>query len=57
MSMSSFDSMEKEVSPKHILYSILYAGSTVKSCRTVVINFPVYYVVLPHMGFEGLGEY
>jgi len=55
--MRSFDSIEKEVSPKHILYSILYAGTAVKSCRTVVIDFPVYCVVLSHMGFEGLGEY
>jgi len=55
--MSSYDSIEKEVSPKYILYSIIYAGTTVNSCRTVVIYFPVYYVVLSHMGFEGLGEF
>jgi hypothetical protein len=34
--------MEKEISPKLIIFSVLFAGSAVKSCRTVSINFPVY---------------
>jgi hypothetical protein len=33
--------MEKEIPPKLIIYSILFAGTAVKSCWTVSLNVPV----------------
>ena len=38
----SRDSKEKDSSPKLIVFSVLFAGSAVKSCRTVSINYPIY---------------
>jgi hypothetical protein len=43
------------MSPKHIIFSVLYAGPTVKNCRTVPINVPVYWVALSRLGKRGLG--
>lgn len=48
------DSMEKEMSPKCMVSSVPYAGSAVKSCRTVLVSNPAYQVVLSHMGYWGL---
>lgn len=36
----SDETIEKELLPKFVVHSILHAGSTVKSCRTVLINCP-----------------
>jgi hypothetical protein len=36
------EAIEKEMSPKLIIYSILFAGSAVKNCRTVSMDFPVH---------------
>jgi hypothetical protein len=38
----SGDAKEKEMSPKLVIFSVLLAGSAVKNCRTVSINFLVY---------------
>jgi len=42
--------MKKEMLPKPIVTSLLLAGSVVNNCRTVSINFPVYWVALSHLG-------
>jgi len=36
------DAVEKEIPPKQIIFSVLFAGAAVNSCRTVSINVPVY---------------
>ncbi|MBC8062117.1 MAG: hypothetical protein H7Y18_15805 [Clostridiaceae bacterium] len=46
--MRNVETMEKERSPKLAIPSLLLAGSAVKSCRTVSISLPVYWVVLSH---------
>jgi hypothetical protein len=43
------------MSPKQIIFSVLFAGSVVKSCRTVLMNVPVYQDVLSHWEKEELG--
>jgi len=53
--LRSNEAKEKEISPKHIIFSVLYAGTTVKSCSTVPINFPVYWGALSRLGKRGLG--
>jgi hypothetical protein len=42
------------MSPKCMVYSVPYAGSAVKSCRTVLVSDPAFQVVLSHMGYWGL---
>lgn len=42
------------MSPKCMVYSVPYAGSVVKSCRTVLVSDPAFQVVLSHMGYWGL---
>jgi hypothetical protein len=36
------EAIEKEMSPKLIISSVLFAGSAVKNCRTVSMSFPAY---------------
>jgi len=53
MSLRSNEATEKEMSPKLIIFSVLFAGSAVKNCRTVLADNPVCPVVLSHMGLIG----
>ncbi len=46
--------MEKEISPKCMVFSVPYAGSAVKNCRTVLMGYPACQVVLSHLGLWGL---
>ncbi len=42
------------MSPKCVVSSVPYAGSAVKSCRTVLVSNPAFQVVLSHEGYWGL---
>jgi hypothetical protein len=38
--LRSDDVREKEISPKLIIFSVLFAGPAVNNCRAVSINYP-----------------
>ncbi len=44
--------MAKEISPKCKVASLLYAGTAVKSCRTVFMAYPGHKVELSYQGKE-----